>query len=394
MRVYFGACGIGLGHVGRCAPVARRLLERGDEVLFSTYSDGCDYVRREGFPLREAPPLYFAVKPDGTVDFRRTTAYPGVFSTFIFLNQLKAELKFIKDFKPDFVVADSRASSILAARLLSVPVVSILNLYRITIPRERRFLNLAQIADGGILTVVGLVWNLGEEVLIPDFPPPYTLSINNLGVPPRREHKVRFIGPIIQVKPGDLPGKGEIRGKLGVQEDELLVFISISGPSQEKRYLISVMRELVRKFPRGYRIVMSLAEPNSSEEPVREGNVTIYNWLHNRFDFLKACDVVVARAGLGTISQAIFYGKPLVLVPTPSHTEQSNNAKVTEALKLGKVLDQRTLCYEALEAAVRDVSAEPYRRRAEEVQREVLKYDAVRTIVEVISNHKIKRRAE
>ena len=387
MRVYFGVCGVGLGHVGRCIPVARKLLERGDEVLFSTYSDGCKYVRREGIPLCEAPPLYFAVKPDGTIDFRKTTANPGLYSTVIILNQLKAELEFMKDFKPDFVVSDSRGSSALAAKLLSIPFVTILNLYRIRIPRERRFLRLAQIADGGTFTLVGMVWNLGEEVLIPDFPPPYTLSLNNLGIPPWRESKVRLIGPVIEVKPRDLPSKEEIREKLGIGEDERLVYISISGPAPEKRYFISLMRKLVKKFPRDYRIVMSLAEPSSLEEPIREENVTIYPWVPNRFEFLKACDVVVSRAGLGTISQAIVYGKPIVLVPTPSHTEQFNNAKRTEALKLGRTLDQRKLCYEDLEAAVREMLSEPYRRRAEEFQREVSKYDAIETLIEVISNH-------
>ena len=139
MRVYFGVCGVGLGHVGRCIPVAYKLLEKGNEVLFSTYSDACDYVKHEGFPLCKAPPIYFAVKPDGTVDFRRTTAYPGIFSILIFINQLQSELKFMKCFKPDFVVADSRVSSILAAKLLDIPVITILNLYRVRIHEKNAF---------------------------------------------------------------------------------------------------------------------------------------------------------------------------------------------------------------------------------------------------------------
>ena len=388
MRVYFGVCGVGLGHAGRCTPVARKLLEKGDEVLFSTYSDACDYIRAEGLPLREAPPIYFAVKPDGSVDFRQTTAYPGIFSTIIFLNQLRAELQFMKDFQPDFVVSDSRVSSILAAKTLGIPQVTVLNLYRVRIPRERRFLRLAQIADGGILTVVGMVWNMGEEVLIPDFLPPYTLSADNLGIPPRRKKKVRFIGPVIEVKPNDLPRREEIREKLGVDEDELFIFVSISGPSTEKRHFISMMKELVKKFPNNYRIAISLAEPNSLKEPIKRGNVTIYPWLHNRFEFLKACDVVVSRAGLGTISQSICYGKPLVLIPTPNHTEQLNNAKRTEALKLGKILDQRNLSYEDLVTSIRDLSDEPFVSRVKEVQQEALKYDAIGTMVEVISNHR------
>ncbi len=386
MRIYFGVCGVGLGHVGRCVPVAHKLVNRGDEVLFSTYSDACNYVKREGFPLCETMPLYFAVKPDGTVDFRQTTAYPGVFSTSIFLKQLRDELEFMKEFKPDFVVADSRVSTVIAAKLLDVPVVTLLNLYRVSIPRERRFLNFAQMADGGIFTVVGRVWSLARQVLIPDFPSPYTLSVNNLGIPPWREKKVRLIGPILQEKPSDLPSRRDIRKELGVDEDRPLVFVSISGPSAEKRHLISVMSKLVKQFPEKYHVVMSMAESHSFEEPQVEGNVAIYPWLPNRSEVLKACDVVISRAGLGTISQAICYGKPLIIIPTPSHTEQYNNARRAEGLKLGKLLDQRTLCYEKLIDAVDETLTEPYIHRAQEVQREVEKYNAVETMVRIISD--------
>ena len=140
MRVYFGVCGVGLGHIGRCIPVARRLIDMGDEVIFSTYSDACGYVEREKLPLCKAPPISYVVKSDGSIDFRRTTANPGIFSIFIFLNQLRAEIRFMRGFNPDIVVSDSRLSSILAARLLGIPVLTLLNVYRVTIPRETRFL--------------------------------------------------------------------------------------------------------------------------------------------------------------------------------------------------------------------------------------------------------------
>ncbi|UCH37598.1 MAG: hypothetical protein JSV76_07995, partial [Candidatus Bathyarchaeota archaeon] len=140
-----------------------------------------------------------------------------------------------------------------------------------------------------------------------------------------------------------------------------------------------------------YHIIMSLAEPNSTIHPVKEKNVTIYPWLHNRFEILKACDVVVSRAGLGTISQAISYGKPLVLIPTPSHTEQVNNAKRTEALKLGITLDQRELNFETLHNRIKEVLTDSHQQRAVEVQKEVSKYDAVKTMINTISQRSKKR---
>ena len=158
MRVQFSPCGVGLGHVGRCIPIARKLCLRGDSVFFSTYRDAIAFVQREGFPLGRAPPIGFVVKPDGSVDFRKTTADPGPFSLLIVLKQIIAEIKFMKIFKPDVVVSDSRLSTLIAAKLLSIPSLTILNLYRVSIPRKTRFLNLSQIADGAILTIIGKMW--------------------------------------------------------------------------------------------------------------------------------------------------------------------------------------------------------------------------------------------
>jgi len=387
MKIYFGANGIGLGHVGRCIPIAKRLQEMGNDVAFSTYKEAVEYVKRENFPVFNAPPMYFAVRPDGGVDFRQTTANPGVFSVFIFLRQLRAEIEFLKSYNPDLVVSDSRISTIVAALLLDIPVTTILNLYRITIPRERRFLRLAKIADGGILTVIGKVWTLSRVVLIPDFPEPYTLSQNNLGIPPSREKKIRLTGPIVPTMPDDLPSVKEIREGLGL-DDRPLIFVPISGQLEERAYLIGVLKEMLRKFPSDYNIIMSLGYPDASTEPVKDGNVYVYDWLPNRFEALKACDLLISRASLGTLTQAICYGKPLLLIPTPSQTEQLNNAKRAKELGVAEVLDQKTLRYDALLSAVQGMFSGEYRRRASEIKRDVSQYNAIETIVESIIDSK------
>jgi uncharacterized protein (TIGR00661 family) len=383
MRVYFGACGVGLGHVGRCVPVAKTLLKRGDSVLISTYSDACDYVRREGLPLCVAPPIGFAVRSDGGVDFRRTTVYPGIFSTFIFTKQLNAEIAFMKQYTPDIVVSDSRASTILAARLLGVPVITLLNVYRVTIPRERRFLQLAKIADGGILTLIGKIWSLGEQVLIPDFPPPYTISVANLGIPRRRRGKVELVGPILPVKPETLPETRKIREKLGI-EGHNLILVSISGSAAEKRLIIPLLKKLLRKLPGNNQIIMSLGRPNSTDTVHNDGNLTVLNWLPNRFEYLKACDLVISRAGLGTLTEAISYGKPLILIPTPSQTEQYNNARRATQLGVAKILDQRNLNLKSLHSTIIEVMTGDYRSRAGQVKDAVSRFNAVDTIVDII----------
>ena len=79
MRVLFTPSGMGLGHVGRCIPIAKRLEQKGARILFSTYREGLNYVQREGFQAVEAPDIGVAVKPDGSIDFRLTTVNPGPF---------------------------------------------------------------------------------------------------------------------------------------------------------------------------------------------------------------------------------------------------------------------------------------------------------------------------
>jgi len=377
---------VGLGHVGRCIPIARRLERDGAQVLFSTYREGFRYVQQEGFQVVEAPDIGVAVKPDGSIDFRLTTVNPGPFLTvYTIMKQVDTEINFMQAFEPDVVVSDSRASSLVAAKLLDIPRICILNQFQVFIPRRKRFLKLARIADATTLTLVGRVWADVTQVLIPDFPPPYTISTKNLHIPKAYHKKMKFIGPILPVHSNDLPDQKELRKKLGLDETKPVIFAPISGPAKERAYFTGILRQIFSKFPDDYQIVMSLGYPKASTEPAKEGNLIIHRWIRNRFEYLKACDVVVSRVGHGTVSQAICYGKSLILVPTPSHTEQLNNAKKAVELGVAKIVQQEDLNKDILLAAVRKIlENSKFRERTEQIQKEVTKWDGLETAAKII----------
>jgi UDP-N-acetylglucosamine--N-acetylmuramyl-(pentapeptide) pyrophosphoryl-undecaprenol N-acetylglucosamine transferase len=394
MRVYFAPCGIGLGHVGRCIPIARKLLEKKGDVIFSTYREGVGYVKQENFPLIEAPPIGFQVKTDGTVDFRQTAVNPGpFFASFTFSKQINAEIQTIESFDPDVVVSDSRMSSILAARILGIPRICILNQFQVIIPRKNRFLNLAKFADSVTLTIVGKMWTSGNLVLIPDFPKPYTICTGNLTIPKSYRKNVRLIGPILPVHPNALPTEKELREKLRLSIDKPVIFAPISGPVKEKAFLIGILRKILLEFPDDYEVVISLGYPNAGNEPVHHDNVTIYKWVPNRFEYLKACDLVIGRAGHGTITQCMSYGKPMILVPTPSHTEQLSNSKQAENLGVAKTIQQEELSKEKLLKSVQQLLESKVHERLKEVQKETLKHDglenAVKTIIEMAEHKQV-----
>jgi len=387
LRVLFTPSGMGLGHVGRCIPIAKRLEQKGARILFSTYREGLKYVQREGFQAVEAPDIGVAVKPDGSIDFRLTTVNPGPFlSIYKIMKQVDAEINYMQTFKPDVVVSDSRASSLVAAKLLDVPRIAILNQFQVMIPRRQRFLKLARIADATTLTLVGRIWADVMQALIPDFPPPYTISTKNLHIPKAYHKKMKFIGPILPICSKDLPEKRQLQKKLGLDESKPVIFAPISGPAKERAYFTGILRQIFSKFPDDYQIIMSLGYPKSSTDPVINENLIIHGWIPNRFEYLKACDVVISRGGHGTLSQSICYGKPMILVPTPSHTEQLNNAKKVVDLGVADIIMQKKLSKDFLLNAIRKVLDNNFQLKSEKLQKSVVKCNGLEAATKIITD--------
>lgn len=383
MRIYFAPCGIGLGHVGRSLPIASKLKDQGAEILFSTYGDAVGYLGRKEFPFVEAPSIGYSVKPTGGIDFRATAT--GIFSGLLrFTRQVNAEIKYIEQFEPDIVFSDTRASSIVAAKMLRVKRIAMLNMFSPTVPRKRRLFRLSKIADMGIVTMLGRIWTMSNRVLMCDFPPPYTISEQNFLIPDRYRKKVSFVGPIIAKRPEELPDKERLRKKLGLDPSKYAIFSPVSGPEREKAYLTEALKEIYAGFPDRYQIVMSLGHPAQTLTH-KEGGLSVFSWLPERLEYLKACDVVVARAGHETVSQAMVYGKPIVLIPTPGQTEQYGNARRALGMGIAAVVEQDDLTLQSLLSTVDGVLEDRLLERGvKDVQGKVGEFDGVKKVVETI----------
>lgn len=386
MRVFFTPSGAGLGHVGRCIPIARKLQKQGAELLFSTYNEGFKYVQKEGFRAIEAPDIGVQVKPDGSIDFRLTTVDPGPFLTVYKIGkQIDAEIDYIQAFDPDIVVSDSRASSLVAAKILDIPRICILNQFQVFIPRRNRFLKLARIADATTLTLVGKVWAEVDHILVPDFPPPYTISNKNLHIPKAYHKKIMYVGPILPESSEDLPEKMKLRKKLGLPLHKPIIFAPISGPPKERAYFTGLLRQIFTQFPHDYHIVMSLGYPNVKAETPVNGNMTVHGWIPNRFEYLKASDVIISRGGHGTLSQSICYGKPTIIVPTPSHTEQVNNAEKAIELGVTEMLAQDDLNKQTLLSAVDKLLTAKYQENAQQLQNKIRDWNGLEIATKIIT---------
>ena len=208
MRAYFAPCGIGLGHITRCKVVLDRLKEQVPvRAFFATYYDALHYARSVGLDVLEIPPMTIVSKDTGEIDVKETIIYLASRGRLaaIAVSQLAYDLKYIAAVNPDVVVSDTRAMAILAAKMLGIPCICITNQIRFYVPRKKRMLRISRLAEAGILAVIGEIWAMADEILVPDFPEPYTVCYMNLEVPDRLRRRLRFVGPILSKRPEELP---------------------------------------------------------------------------------------------------------------------------------------------------------------------------------------------
>ncbi len=398
MRVYVSPSGIGLGHITRTTPIVEELLSRGAQAVFSTYLDGLAYGKARGFKLVESVSIGFRVQSDGTVDFKQTAARSGLsLGLRRFLKQVRVEIRNMKMFKPDVVFSDSRASSIVAARLLGIPVVLMLNQFRVEIVRkpsvgkqslmDRLFFFEANVFWIFVRTIIGGVWAQSKLILIPDFPYPNTISLENLAIPSRYRSKVRYLGPIVNRSPQDLPTRDAIIKELSLATGLPIVYAAVSGPRVERQYLAKAIFDLFQTMPEDYEFIISRGNPKGSTIPTITKNVRSYKWVDDQthFKLLKAADVVISRSGHGIVTKTVAFSKPLILIPTPDHTEQYGNAKRAVQLGVAVMLDQRALNDESLLRCLTTIlNSSEYRQKAESLGNLALKLDPVNTAAELI----------
>lgn len=253
--------------------------------------------------------------------------------------------------------------------MLGVPAALLLNQFRVEIVKkpsarrigavDRLFFFVANIFWMLFRTVLGGVWARSNLMLIPDFPWPYTISASNLAIPKRYEKKVKLIGPVVSMKPSDLPPQDTLKTSFLFDSRKPLIYAAVSGPKTERTILSALLTQHLRRFPSEYEIAMSRGEPNGKSALVRDGNLAVHDWVENQYEFLKASDLVISRSGHGTIMKAIAFAKPMILVPIPDHTEQYGNA--IRACKLGfaELVPQREVSTERLLEAARRLLRSP-----------------------------------
>jgi UDP-N-acetylglucosamine--N-acetylmuramyl-(pentapeptide) pyrophosphoryl-undecaprenol N-acetylglucosamine transferase len=385
---YLAPYGVGLGHASRLVMVADQLREGGTDVRFSSYGEAASYVSLRGYKCVTVAPVEFAWSMEGGFSVKNSLAnIPAWFANFS--RQVNQETRNMTACSPDVVVSDSRLSPLVAARLLKIPSIVLLNQVKLLLSPRLRQLAVSRLFESMVGELLGSMWAMAGRVLVPDLPPPYTIAAHNVWEVGSAAKKLEYIGfasPEPQVSKDQVD---KVAGRLGFDRSRPIVFIHVSGPAQTRPALIGVALEAVKKLDSKTQFVISEGNPKGESEPRRIGESGWYfGWCPVRDEIFAMSDLLVMRGGHVALSQAIQFGKPVVTVPIDNHGEQlGNSAKVAE-LGMGVMLRQKGLKPEQLSDAISQVLGNPEcKRKVTELQRMAEKLNGIDNVAQIVRSY-------
>jgi UDP-N-acetylglucosamine--N-acetylmuramyl-(pentapeptide) pyrophosphoryl-undecaprenol N-acetylglucosamine transferase len=385
---YFTPYGVGLGHASRLLMVADHLKQEGIKVQFSSYGEAVSYVSLRGYKCATVSPVEFAWSMEGGFSVKDSIAnIPKWFTNFS--RQVNQETRNILEFSPDIVVSDSRLSPLISARLLKVPSVVVLNQIKLLLSPRLHDHMAPRIFENMVGEFLGSMWAMADRVLVPDLPPPYTLSAHNvwdIGSASRKVEYVGFASPRPQITEERVI---KVANMLGFDKSRPLVFVHVSGPIQTRPALTKVAVETARRLDPKIQFVISEGNPKGKSHPIKIGESSwYYEWCPVRDEIFAASNLLVLRGGHVVLSQAIQFGKPVVTVPIENHGEQLGNSTKVAELGAGVMLHAKGLGPEQLGDAIEKVLGDPeYKNKATELQMLAEKLNGIDNVVQIVRSY-------
>jgi UDP:flavonoid glycosyltransferase YjiC (YdhE family) len=262
--------------------------------------------------------------------------------------------------------------------LLGLPVITVLNQLNLTDPSRRGVP--VRLLSAGVSAGMGKLWELSDEVLLPDLPPPYTISERNLWG--SRVKNTRYIGFIYTSNTGVNDGLSERLAS----DPRKKIFWQVSGPSRTRGPFLAKALEFARLLSDRFVSIVSAGDPAGSFVAEEIPGGWYYGWCPAPDSYFSLCDLIVSRAGHVTISQEIAASRPSLLVPIPGQAEQEGNAAKAARLGVSVCIGQDELtagrAIEGIETLL-DGRAE---ERAKALSDYASKFDAVGEVVRTLSS--------
>ena len=346
------------GHTNPTLGVVRELVSRGHEVLYYSYNvmrekieaAGATFVSCDDYDMEQK------LSPKDAVRVGKDLA----FSTKILVDTtLALDDKVCADMermKPDCIVADSMAVWGKAVALkLGIPFVSSTT----TFAFNQHSAKLMKQGFGDLFKMIFSMSKIGKDIkrlqdkgypiksvldIIQNDDNTHTVVYTSPEFQPCSEtfsEKYAFVGPSIR------PAESEIE-----KTREKLVYISMGTVNND---MLPLYRKFIAAFAKTeYQVILSVGNlvPMKEFGDLPE-NISVYPSV-DQIAVLEKADVFISHCGMNSVSESLYFGVPLVMLPQTSEqgAVAERTAQVGAGLKLAKT--DATSIYEAVEQVLSD----------------------------------------
>lgn len=338
MNILFVVCGEGLGHASRSTKLANHLKKRGENCVFASYGKAYSFIQKQtDCPVYEISREVTLEGSGGYFSIGKTLA-SSVTIPVSLVKSFFTAWKVLKKENIDVVVCDTMFAAGVAAKILKIPVLFMTN--------QNHFSSLAEpdvwywkLFGKVISTYLSLV---PKKVLVPDFAPPYTVSGHNFRIQEKDAAHYIFIGPILDPSIHEYTPTEEI------------VFASFGG-EPFKMPLYAMLKE-ISELDSELDVHVFATSPGLPEEGQ---NFKIAGYVESIFPYMASARTAIIHGGLTSLHEALYFGKPVLLIIDPYHPEQGNNGRKIEELGFGMMIRGDETTTESLHAAIRSCMKMP-----------------------------------
>jgi len=382
------------GHVNPTLPLIQELVKRGDEVNYFSTGAFEERIRATGADYRGYEHLYTF---EGSRKVSHIVHHASLVAeaTYALLPQV---LSAVEQERPDYMIFDMSAPwGEIASRRFNIPAVASfphLPFYWRTILDDWRVIRkgLQSIRPGygywrqlqrqTARIVKHYKLRDPQDINVLSSSAELNIVYSSRYFQPYENHfddSYLYVGPEIDLKRQDEPFK------ISKHKEQKLIYIAVGTVYQAK---LDFFEKCLQAFnDRRYVVIMSVGravEPGSLE-PIPE-NFSVAQFVP-QLSVLKDADVFITHGGMNSISEAVMYGVPMIVVPNT--VEQALNAARVEQLLGGVYLESHKLTVEQLQITADKMIADPaFRTGLERIRQSFLAGGGVQQAAEAIEKFK------
>ena len=386
--VFAWELGGGLGHIQYDLPLAKKLQERGHEVIciMKHVIDAEKVFGQHGIKVLQAPVWQVQIKKlDNTFSYAETLFNQGYLIKGALLSMTKAWRGLFDIINPDLLIVDHAPTALIAARGTNIKVIlygtgfstpPVKNPIPTIIPWVKTPKGLLDYSEKKAVDTINDVLKEMKAPLLGSLSDLFAVDENILATFSELDHyqdreKARYWGPVISLPEGESPrwpGQPDAR--------KIFCYLKPNYPHLEK--LLSCLQKIEASV-----IIYVKNTPDEIKSKFQSPEMRFVERPLDMNEVCADCHLVICHAGHGTIAVALLHGKPLMLLPEHNQLEQILTSQHVAKLHAGLVILTRQEKRDYWGGIQRLLSEPRYTEEAKKFARKYKEFDSAKQLEEI-----------